>query len=72
MKKLYFVVDKSVYSDDATLDGNKTITIYEIIDNVPKTFVIIDSTNDERSPDAIQNWLNDNGHGDDSFELIQL
>ena len=72
MKKLYFVVEKSVYGDGETLDGTKSITVYEMIDNAPKLFVVIDGTNDERSTDAIQNWLDDNGHGDDNFELIQL
>ena len=74
MKTLYFVVEKELEDIDGvgTTNGLKTINIYEIIDNKPEVFLLLDSTNDVDSKDAINNYLEDNGFGDDEFELIQL
>ena len=70
-KKLYYTVEKC-FDDSDSLNGNKTINVYEIIDNAPKMFCLIDSTIDENSKDAIINYLNDNGFGDDEYDLILL
>jgi len=72
MKKiLYFVVEKEV-DDSDSLNGLKTITVYEIIDNTPKLFATIDCNNEDNSKDKISSYLNDNGFGDDEIYLKQL
>ena len=75
MKKLYYTIDKEtndVGTDLQELTGMKTVTVYEIIDNKPKMFTIIDCTNDCNSEEEIQNYLDDNGHGDETFLFEQL
>ncbi len=71
-KKLYFVVEKEIASDNETLTGNKTITVYDIVNNKTELFASIDGVNEDKSTDLIENYLEDNGHGDEDFEFIQL
>jgi len=71
-KKLYFTVEKEVYGDGETLNGNKTITVYQIINNEPKRFFDVECFNEDSSQEEIQNYLDDNGYGDEEFELILL
>ncbi len=70
--KLYFVVEKEISSDGESLNGNKTVTVYEILDNVPKQLTTVEGEISDKSTDLIQNYLDDNGMGDDDFEFIQL
>lgn len=72
MKKLYFTIEKEISSDNETLTGNKNITVYEIINNEPKQLCSIDCDVTRVSTDAIQEYLDDNGMGDDQFEFILL
>jgi hypothetical protein len=70
-KKLYYTVEKK--EDDGFLAGVKDIAVYSIIDNTPKPFTMIeDCLNEVSSIDKIKEYLNDNGFGDDEFELILL
>jgi len=73
-KKLFYVVEKELadvgHVEETT--GNKTITLYEIIDNTPKQFATIEGVNDDRTGKLIEEYLDDNGFGDESFELHQL
>lgn len=73
-KKLYYVVEKELQGNDGFEEttGNKTITVYEMVNNEPKKFTDIDAANDENSVEKIQEYLDDNGYGDDEFEFIQL
>lgn len=71
-KKLYFTIEKEVSSDGETLNGLKSVDVYEIIDNVPKKFCTVDGSVEDKSSDLIQMYLDDNGFGDDDFEFIQL
>ena len=71
-KKLYFVIEKEISTDDETLTGNKTVSVYEIKDNVPTRFFEVEGDNEDSSSQLIQNYLDDNGFGDDDFELTQL
>ncbi len=71
-KALYFTIDKNVSGDGETLDGTKTINVYEIIDNKPKVFTTIEADLSDNSKKLIQEYLNDNGHGDEEFDLIVL
>jgi hypothetical protein len=73
-KIIYYTVEKEteIGNEEEYITGNKTITIYEIIDNKPQQLFTVECGNEENSKDAIQNYLNDNGMGDDSFNMILL
>lgn len=74
-KKLYYTIVKETTDlgdgfQECT--GNKTITVYEIENNEPKVFTILDKTLEDNSEEAIQEYLDDNGMGDDEFEFKLL
>jgi len=76
-KKLYYTVKKELSSFDDNVEveettGNKTITCYDIVDNQPKIFCEIESLNTLNLEEEIQTYLDNNGYGDDEFELIIL
>ena len=74
-KKLYYVVEKELEDIDGigTTNGFKSISLYSIEDNVPISMGVIDGVhNDTKTNDAIEDYLCDNGYGDETFELIQL
>lgn len=72
-KKLYYVVEKEVTGENYDfVTGNKLISVYEMINNEPIAFTTLDVQNEDNSQEKIQEYLNDNGHGDESFEFIQL
>jgi uncharacterized protein YegJ (DUF2314 family) len=73
-KKLYYTVEKEIDDNggDDTLTGNKTITVYEIVNNEPKKLTDIECGTEENSKDKINDYLSDNGYGDDEFTLILL
>jgi hypothetical protein len=73
-KKLYYTVEKEIDDNggDDTLTGNKTITVYEIVNNEPKKLTDIECGTEENSKDKINEYLEDNGYGDDEFTLILL
>lgn len=71
-KKLYFTIGKNVSGDGETLDGTKTVNVYEIINNELKSFTTIEADLSDNSKKAIQDYLNDNGHEDETFDLIVL
>lgn len=71
-KKLYYVVEPHLQNVDGEImetDGNKTITVYEMVDNEPKEFATIEGDLTDESEELIQDYLDDNGHGDESFEF---
>jgi hypothetical protein len=70
-KKLYYTVEKEI-EDNEFLTGLKTVTVYEIINNEPKEFFSLDLSLDDNSKKEIQDYLDDNGYGDDEFEFILL
>ena len=71
-KKLYYTVEKEVDTTGESLTGNKNIIVYEMVNNEPKKFFDVDCSNDDKSESEIQDYLEDNGYGDDEFELILL
>jgi len=71
-KKLYYTVEKVVSSDGETLDGNKNVTVYDIVENSPKLFFMLDLELSDNTQDEIQEYLDDNGYGDKDFKFIQL
>ena len=73
-KKLYYTVDKELQDvgEVEETTGNKSVTVYEIENNIPKKFFDLDLVNEDSSEEAIQEYLDDNGFGDDEFEFIIL
>lgn len=73
-KKLYYVVEKELtrVGDIEETTGMKDIVVYEIIDNKPKRLFSLDCPNENNSEKEIKNYLDDNGYGDEEFELILL
>lgn len=66
-KKLYYVV-----VNDSQMPNWKYITVYEIMNNTPKVFCNIECEILKSSKDEIQKWLDDNGYGDEDFEITML
>lgn len=77
MKQLYYTISYEVY-DDSSRNGIRLISVYEIINNKPKKFCQIEALSDDlgnnyyTNSEEIQNYLDDNGYGDDMFEFIAL
>lgn len=71
-RKLYFVIEKEIASDGESLTGNKNISVYEIVNNEPKMFTLIDAVNEDNSKAKIQDYLNDNGFEAEDFVFKQL
>jgi hypothetical protein len=71
-KKIYYTVEKEVACDGETLTGNKDVSVYSIFNDVPKCIFTLDLTNDQNSKSEILDYLNDNGNGDDEFEIVLL
>jgi hypothetical protein len=74
MKKLYYVIEKQLQNngDYEETNGLKNITVYSITDNIPVNEFMIEVENWDCSQQAINTYLEDNGMGDDEYELIQL
>jgi len=71
-KKLYYVVEKEISNDGETLNGIKNVFVYEMINNEPKRFFIVEGSLEDKTTDLMQNYLDDNGFADESFEFIIL
>lgn len=73
-RKLYYVIEKELTSINEVEEttGNKTIRVYEIEDNTPKIFCLLVADNSDNSREAIQDYLDYNGYGDETFDLINL
>lgn len=71
-RKIYYTIEKEVDDTNESLTGNKLITVYKIVNNAPQKFFSIDTVNDRNSKTEIQDYLNDNGLGDEDFEFILL
>ena len=76
-KDLYYVVERHL-DETFSANGLRTIRVYDIVNNVPYTFTSIDASsypegdyfrNDE---EEIQEWLDDNGYGDEEYNFHQL
>ena len=74
MRKLYYTVEKELQQvgDFEETTGFKTVTIYDIENNIPTKFFELEISNDENTKEAINEYLSDNGYGDETFELIIL
>src|SRR4051812_32290699 len=74
MKKLYYTVqfETATVNEVVGLTGNKTVTVYSMKNNAPKKFFDVECEMFENSTQKIIDYLNDNGHGDEQYELILL
>jgi hypothetical protein len=73
-KKLYYVVEKELIQvgEVEETSGHKNIQVYEIQNNVPVKFFDLEVLNEEDSLESMQEYLDENGFGDESFEFIVL
>lgn len=72
MKKLYYTIEFEFDSTGESKNGNKLVTLYTIENNEPKQFGLLDMTNEENTTGTIEEYLNDNGYGDDNIDLVLL
>jgi hypothetical protein len=75
MKKYYYTVELELdyfNETDGSLTGNKTVSVYVIKDDDMISVTDLELTNDCDSEDEIQNWLDDNGYGDDVVQFVRL
>ena len=75
-KILYYTVEFD-FQNNGECDeknGNKTITVYSIVNNKPKIFCEIESFNELSSENEIQTYLDNNGYENEEFEfeILQL
>lgn len=73
-KTIYYTVEKEteIGNEEEYITGNKIVTVYEIVNNKPQKLFDIECGNEENSKKVIQEYLDDNGMGDDTFEMILL
>jgi hypothetical protein len=71
-KTLYYTIEKETYSGTNELNGIKLVSVYEIVDNKPIIFTSMELTDEQNTEEEIQNYLDDNGFGDDEFIFINL
>ncbi len=71
---LYYVVERQLEDIDGNEEttGWKTITVYEIANDIPKMWFDIECTSNKHSESMIQHWLNDNGFGERQYKFKQL
>lgn len=74
-RKLYYVIQKELQDiggcEEAT--GFKSISLYDVQNGEIVPFATInDVSNDDSTTDAIDDYLIDNGYGDEDIELKQL
>lgn len=69
-KTLYFVDELQV--EMGLLTGFRAISVYEMKGDAPKLLTDLEVNDDDNVRDEIQSWLDDNGYGDEEFELVQL
>lgn len=75
-KKLYYTVELEIEEWDNGMgetSGFKSIKMYSIDNNTPEIIAELpDVEIQKESTEAIQEYLNDNGLGDESFDFIKL
>ena len=72
--KLYYTVtfETTLIDDFSEQNGLKTIYVYDIRDNIPVLLTSLEADNTDKSDDIIQDYLEDNGYGDNLYEFIEL
>lgn len=74
MKELFYTVEKEteMVNDTEVCTGMKSATVYEIALDKPHNWFTVELPNKASTPEAIDQWLNDNGFGDKSYTLRPL
>jgi hypothetical protein len=74
MKRIYYVVEKQLQSigEVEETTGYKTITMYSVENGELVLFGDLEIILGDNSEEAIDDYLIDNGYGDEVFELKQL
>jgi hypothetical protein len=72
MKKILYYVAESTYYDYVGSADWKVIAVYEIIDNQPMLFAEIEALSTASSEEEIQEYLDNNGYGDEEYEFVRL
>ena len=75
MERILYYVDRpdiECVEDAEQVSGWKTVTIYTIEENVPKQFFSVDCDLYDNPEEVIQEYLDDNGYGDETFKMVQL
>ena len=76
-KMLYYVVETHL-DETKSWNGLRTTPVYSIENSIPKIFTELVSATDGNghyfysNEEEIQNYLDDNGYGDEEYEFIQL
>jgi hypothetical protein len=73
-KKIFYVVEKELQDvgDIEETTGHKTISLYIIENDDLKSIGVIDCPLEENSTKMIEDYLIDNGFGDEEVDLKQL
>jgi hypothetical protein len=69
---LYYTVEKQLDSTGESINGLKDINVYEITNGVPVNVASIETDVENNSVEEIQEYLTDNGFGDNSYEFKLL
>lgn len=74
MKNLYYTIEKETQNIDGIEEctGHKTITTYSVVNGGVEKQFDVECLNEDNSEEAIQDYLDDNGMGDEEFKLILL
>ena len=70
-KKLYFTVEKEMVDYDGVEEttGNKTVSTYAIVNGELEFQFSCEGSNEDSSYEMIQDYLIDNGMGDDEYTI---
>jgi hypothetical protein len=73
MRTFYYTIEKEIDENDGdeTLTGNKTISLYEIIDNIPKPITSIYCGNEDNSKVLVNNYLIENDYSK-PYKIVYL
>ncbi|MDG1949473.1 MAG: hypothetical protein P8J32_01465, partial [bacterium] len=73
-KKIYYTTDIEFHDDDLELGptGNKTVNVYHVENGEVKHWVSLECELSDSSEDQIQEYLDDNGYGDQEYEFTIL
>jgi len=77
MYNLFYVTEKHL-DETFSFNGVRTIDVYEIEDNQPKLFFSIEASSYPEGDyfrsdeEEIQEWLDENGYGNEEYNIVQL
>lgn len=73
MKKIFYKVEKNTH-DEGSFNGLITVRCYTIEDNDLKVFFELETTDETpyTIEEEIQNYLDDNGYGDEDFVFKRI